>query len=275
MSRMRTPLSEVINTFLIMQDEDSYIKNTSRSKIISIARRGLQELIRNIGGNLKSVRLEVKDGFFVEFPNDFMAYSKIGIVTQNGEIKVLKRNDKMDISRSLTKDLDGDVLVDSDDIELLEGRNLGGQFTPNSSSTNVNRIPFYNYLHQGSSFQLYGVPAGNNVLGEYRVDYVNGRIEFSSNLFTLGDPKEIVLEYVGDETKKEEPLVDIRIHEALYAFIYWKCVESMYKAPANEKQMARNEYYNRRRLSMQEMKPVKISEIIHVLREGNKQSPKF
>lgn len=258
-----------------MQDEDSYIKNTSRTKIISVARRGLQELLRNVGGSLKSVRLDVQDGFFVEFPNDFMAYTKIGIVLSNGEIRVLKRNDKMDISREQLKDAQDEVLVDSDGIEILAGRTLDDQFTPNKSINTLSRIPFYNYWHQGSFYQLYGVPAGNNVFGEYRVDYVNNRIEFSSNLFTENDPKQIILEYVGDETKKEEPLVDIRLHEALYAFMYWKLVEPMYKAPMNEKQNARNEYYNRRRLAMQEMRPVKLQEIIHTLREGNKQSPKF
>jgi hypothetical protein len=275
MSRMRTPLTEVINTFLLSRDEDSYIKNTSRTKIISLARRGLQELTRNVGGNLKSVRLDVVDGFFVNFPNDFMAFSKIGVLTQNGEIKVLKMNEEMDISRNMLKDSEEDVLVDSDGIELLEGRSPSSQFDPNVAQQSIMQIPFYNYWQNGSYFQMYGVPAGNNNKGQYRVDYVNNRIEFSSDLFSLGDPKQIILEYVGDDTKREEPLIDVRLHEALYAFIYWKCLEGMYKAPANEKQMARQEYYNRRRLAFQEIKPIKLQEIIHTLREGNKKSPKF
>ena len=275
MSRMKAPLSQVINNFLIIRDEDSYVKNASRTKIISLARRGMQELLRNVGGSLKSVRIDVEEGFFIELPNDFMAFSKIGVVRGDNSIQILKINDKMDISREFLKDQNGDVLVDSDGIEQLAGRGTDNQFTPNDALNTFGKIPFHNYYFQGSYFQLYGVPAGNNVYGDCRVDYTNNRIEFSSNLFTSGEPQQVVLEYVADETMRKDPVIDIRLHEALYAFIYWKLVETMYKAPMNEKQNARNEYYNRRRLAMKEMRPVKLQEIIHVLREGNKKAPKF
>jgi len=275
MSRMKAPLSQVINNFLVSRDEDSYIKNTSRAKIISFARRGMQELLRNVGGSLKSVRLDLVDNFFVNLPNDFMAHSKIGVLREDGSVQILKMNEKMDISRKHLKDQSGDVLLDADGIELLEGRGNENQFTPSDALNKIGGIPFHNYYFQGSYFQLYGVPAGNNIYGEYRVDYNNNRIEFSSNLYSIENIKEIVLEYVADETMREDPAIDIRLHEALYSFIYWKCVEQMYKAPANEKQIARQEYYNRRRLAMQEMRPVKLQEIIHTLREGNKKAPKF
>ena len=183
-------------------------------------------------------------------PVDYVGYTKIGKADKDGRIHVLG------VDRRRVKNIDftnafGTDITDSDDYFI-----------------------FRNYLLDGSLGSIYGVGGGNNANGYYTEDRKNNRFLFNGEL--KGDI--IILEYISDGSSDEpngEISVDPYLEEALMAFIYWRSIQRKRGIQQFEKESARREYYNEKRLAVARLNKFTKEEALQTTRKAFKQSPKL
>lgn len=269
MSREKISLDQFLVNFKIWIGEDSYLKYSSDAQICSIAISAMKEIAIDVGGTLKSVRLEVdRNTLSVNFPNDYLDYTKIGVLNpNNGTVQVLGVNSDMNISGDILTDIDGNALLDSDGIEITSDTEKPGAY--GADLANFDRT-FYNCNWIAGGSNQYGVTTGNNIHGYYRIDSDNQRILFSSNIADY-----IILEYIADESMKSVPMIPSKIERFVQRCVYYLLIEPKVSVPMNEKLRARKEYFNEKRLAKKRMRIRRLYEFIQAGRAGNKQAPKF
>ena len=199
MSAKYEPLKTVVALF-----SDQYDKSQGDEDMYwLLAWRGLAKLHYNISAEPKTVRLTVNANQTVYFPPDYVSWVKIGILNQNGELSTLK------VNRALTKYADDSAQrLSALTADITDG--FGGN----------RNVPYLNFYNNGLYQTLFGVgDAGIVAYGECNVDEANNIIILSPNF----QYKQIVLEYISSPEKDTDYQVDVRLREALIAFMAWKC----------------------------------------------------
>lgn len=270
MARNYVPLNQVINDFMISMDGNDYAAHASDSAIKNFALRGLRDMGFDMLKVIRSLKLSVNtDNGTVNLPDDYVDWSKVGVVGGDGLVYVLGENKNINYSQkysdinSVNYDADGDGLLDREDSKE------GGFGTSSSVDDGFGSYIFRNYVYGNNQGQLYGM-GGGRYQGEFRVNLDQNRLELSGNT----PASEIVIEYVADEARSANPRVHVYAEEALIAYIYYKLIERKAAVPANEKARARAEYYNERRLANSRMKSFTKEEALKTIRKNYKQAPK-
>jgi hypothetical protein len=112
---------------------------------------------------------------------------------------------------------------------------------------------------------------GGNLVGEYRLNLDQNRIEVETN----NRYSQVVIEYVADEGRSSDPEVHVYAEEALRSYIYYKIIERKSSVPANEKARARTEYYNERRKANARLSNFTKEEALKTIRKNFIQAPKY
>lgn len=207
-----------------------------------LAFRGLVDMLFDVTAEPLTVRLPLLGNKTVPFPSDYLAWVKIGVLNENGEVSTLKINNALttfkDTNPNRLQQINGDI---NDAAPLLLGS------------------PFYlNYYYNNTYQPLFGVGGGLIQYGECRVDDENNIIVLPPD-FRFDS---IILEYFSSPEKNGDYAVPIVAQEAIIAFIKWK-----------SKTGSRDEYYaakieTRRRMPK---KKVHLQQINQVLRESEGQ----
>jgi hypothetical protein len=253
-----TTLDEVVRDVLISEGKTT---EHDFQRYYHIGIQGLKELSFDILQEVRSVEIEVDENTHsIELPIDYINYTKIG-VCKGGRVAWL----------ALDKSL---CLPDSNEYTArLDG---------NSSATSASSKSLSSYSDSdllSSKGGIFGAGGGQNSNGYYRVDKENGVIYFSSNIGTIH------LEYISDGTPvvleggvKVLSTNNYNVHsfavEALQSYIWWKSIQRKRNVNANEKQMARNEFYNQKRLASARFQSFTKEEALNAGRKGFKLSPK-
>lgn len=246
MSYSFIPLDQVINDYIIAMQEDDYASNVADYQIRQYALRGIREFGMDISANIKSVLLDVNEEYgYVEIPCDLLALTKIGQIGSDGLVYVFAENKNMNLLKDYPADSSPDYLLGFDS------------------------YVFRNFLFQGTAGRLYGMGGGQGA-GEYRVNWVENRIEISM----LSAATQVLIEYISDEAKCDNPSVPTAAEEALRAYIYYKTLERKASVPMGEKQRARAEYYNQLRLANSRMKSFSKNDALQIIRRNFRLSPK-
>ncbi len=274
MSRNYIPLNQVINDFVITLDTDDYVSNAPDTTIRSFALRGIREMGFDMLKAIRSLKLPVGTNNTVVLPDDYVDWSKVGVVGQDGLVYVLGENKNINMSQTYSTDSDGDNFdADGDDLfDRTDSKGATDSGSPASSSSiadGMNSYIFRNFVLDNNQGRLYGL-GGGNYYGEFRVNLDQNRIELKSN----SSISELVIEYVADEARSSNPRVHVYAEEALRCFVYYKMVERKASVPANEKARARQEYYNERRKANARMKSFTKEELLKTIRKNYKQAPK-
>ena len=270
MARNYTPLSDVINDFIIGMDGNDYAAHASDAVIRNFALRGLREMGFDMLKVIRSLKLDVTNNTAV-LPDDYVDWTKVGVVGTDGVVYVLGENKNLNISQKYSKvggntyDSDGDGLLDREDDKTATSGNANGD----SVSEGFNSYLFRNYIYDGQKGGLYGI-GGGHYEGEFRINMDQNRVELKSN----SNFSQLVMEYVADEARSANPQVHVYAEEALNAYIYYRLIERKAAVPANEKQRARSEYYNERRKANARMKSFTKEEALKTIRKNYKQAPK-
>ena len=274
MSMNKVKLSQVIRDFIVTLDGDDYVSNASDIAIRNFALRGIREIGFDFGKKIKSVKLEINtENDTVALPDDFVDFSKIGIVDEDGIIRSLVQNNNINYS---SKDKDDRSVTDSDQGPLNIPQNLIEDREPSKTATGStpnnpdDSFVFDNYTFQGGTGRLYGF-GGAQAAGHYRMNLDDNRIEIEMHT----NASEVVLEYIADEARSTDPEVHVYAEEALRCYIYYKLVERKASVPANEKARARSEYYNERRKANARLSTFTKDEVIKTIRKNFKQAPKY
>ena len=131
-------------------------------------------------------------------------------------------------------------------------------------------IVFSNYVYQNNVGQIYGY-GGGKYRGEYRLNLDQNRIELALD----NSYEDIVIEYIADEARSENPTVHVMAEEALRAYIYYKVIERKKNVPGGEKARARSEYFNELRRANSRLQSFSKEDALQVIRKNFKQAPKY
>lgn len=274
MARNYTDLDQVVNDFIITLDGDDYAAGASDTAIRTMALRGVRDMGFDMLKVVRSLKLPINSATdSVTLPDDYVDWTKVGVVGTDGLVYVLGENKNINYSQKystvndLNYDQDGDGLYEREDSKTST---TGGSPVADSGITDgMNSYIFRNYIHGDDAGRLYGV-GGGKYYGEFRVNLDQNRIELKTN----SNLSELVIEYVADEARSANPRVHVYAEEALRAYIYYRIIERKSSVPANEKARARAEYYNERRRANSRMKSFTKEEALKTIRKNFKQAPK-
>jgi len=274
MARNQTQLSQVIDDFIISLDSDNYAAGASDNIIRSYALRGIREMGFDILKKIRSLKITVDTtNNTAEFPDDFVDWSKIGVVGSDGIVYALGENKNINQSQAYatangsTYDSDNDGLLER--VDSKGATDSGSPSVGSDLNDGMDSYVFRNYVYGGNEGRLYGA-GGGQYYAEFRVNMDQNRIELRGN----SSINEIVIEYIADEARSTNPSVHVYAEEALRAYIYYKIIERKSSVPANEKMRARSEYYNERRLANARIKSFTKEEALKTIRKNFKQAPK-
>lgn len=274
MSRNYIPLNQVVNDFIVTLDTDDYVSNAPDTTIRSFALRGMREMGFDMLKVVRSLKMPVSSNNTIELPDDYVDWSKVGVVGNDGLVYVLGENKNLNVSQTYDLDSNGDPQDANNDgfYDRVDSKSATSSGSPASDagiSDGMESYIFRNFVHENNQGRLYGI-GGGNYYGEFRVNLDQNRLELKSN----SSISEVVIEYIADEARSVNPRVHIYAEEALRSFIYYKMIERKASVPANEKARARQEYYNERRKANARMKSFTKEELLKTIRKNFKQAPK-
>jgi len=269
-------LEDMVNNFIMSGSEDDFTSGTPRHKVLFQTRKAFGELYSNAMREIKGIQLELSPQLNVALPPDFVNYVRISWVDAEGNLRTMAENNKMDISRVYLQGNNYEILFDDEGCPL-ESFNEGLDLNPETGEAAIQDTNTHSKCAWGYRFTGNFNPNKNfsneYANGFYRIDKNNGLIHFGSDAFG----KHIVLEYISDglytgcEGRPEE---ELRIHKfaetAVYDWVYWKLIERRRNVPANEKQRARFEWFNSRRLVKRKMNTIRASELRQTFKGSNK-----
>lgn len=244
MAQDAVSLEQVITDFMLSVDHDDFANNASEVVVKNLALRGIREMGFDILKRIKAVTINVSANNTVDFPIDYVDYTKIGKIGSDGLIYVFGENKNFNLT--------GAPIVIDDDF-----------------NQNYDSYVFREYVYATTDGGMYGL-GGGNYSGQYRVDQANNRFELSSDV----NASQVYLEYIADEARAATPTIHVYAEQALRAYIYYHLVERRSSVPLGEKARARAEYYNERRLANSRMKAFSKEEALKTIRKNFKLSVK-
>jgi hypothetical protein len=246
MSQNYIPIDYVVNDYIMSIDDDDYGATPSDYMVRQYALRGIREFGFDISHNIKTEILDVNLNLgTVELPCDYVDMVKLGQLGPDGLVYVFANNPNMNI-------------LNNQPAETMPNYLLG-----------FDSYVFQNFMYESTQGRLYGMGGGQGA-GEYRINLNENRIEIAA----ISSTEKVVLEYISDEAKSSNPCVPVMAEQALRAYIYHKIIERKSSVPLGEKQRARAEYYNERRLANSRMKSFNKFDALSVSRQNFVLSPK-
>lgn len=266
MARNTVSINQIVNDFILTSSGDDYVADASNTVVRNFALRGVRELGFDMLKRIKSLKLSIdKTLNTVELPDDYVDYTKIGILGSDGLVHVLGENKNLNSSNKYKLDALGNP-IDSD------GDGVYDRVTAREIPEEIQQLDNYtfrNFIYQNTEGRIYGV-GGGQYEGEFRINLEENRIELGTGI----DSADIIIEYVADEARSSNPSIHVYAESALRAFVYYKLIERKSSVPANEKMRARAEYYNERRLANARLKSFSKEEAFKTIRKNYQQAPK-
>ena len=204
---------------------------------LDMANRGMKELSFDILGDTKVALLLVSSTLKIDLPADFVDYVTVGIIGTDTLVHSLGAESKIPVTGGIP---------DEADSELTFGT-MGVQF---------------------------GLGGGQNKNGYYKpqIDYS----EWQMILTSVNPGTYIYLEYISDGVSGTgDTVIHPYAEEALRAYIYWKACQRRRNVIQAEKEAARRDYYNEKRLARARLASFTKEELLQQIRKGFKQAPKL
>ena len=235
MARNTVSLEQILTDFTFSIDSDDYVNNASDTTIRNLALRGIRDLGFDIMKRIKAVDIDVSATDTVPLPTDYVDMLKLGVVGEDGLVYIFGENKNKNLLANNSGDLPDYMLGYSDFV-------------------------YRNFL--GTEGRIYG-HGGGHYSGEYRINLEGTSVT------------SVYMEYIADEARATNPSVHVYAEQAIRAYIYYRLVERKSNVPAVEKQRARQEYYNERRLANSRLKAFSKEEALKTIRKNFVQSPKY
>lgn len=257
-----TNLKEIVDQMLLEStDDDSFLKNTKRSKILMHAKQGIKKLTQEAAKDTLAIEMTVGQELFLPLPQDYVDYQMICVVTPDFKLMPLDINRNMSISIGYLQDNNAQILFDND----------GQILTSDSSNAYAKPYKKYDFCNDYQGGQFEADTSKLSQWGEVTIDERRGTMLFSSNLME----REIVLIYLSDGLQWERLLEqEITIHkhleEPLKDWIYFASIERKRNVPANEKDRALRRYKTTLHKAKLQRNNFDINEIAKILRVGSK-----
>lgn len=247
-------IDEVVRSVLI---EEGQYTNHKLLQYTDFAVRTLKELNFDILREIKAVELYPHDlnATRYDLPKDFIDYTRIGVCT-NGRVSSLAS------------------LPDLCTVEKYSDCGYVQNRIPETKVTSpVDSIYWFDNIKNGEFVgKRFGNRGGQSKNGYYRVDKEANQLIVGSAV--AGRP--LIIEYITDgSTDKAELLVHSFAEEALRAGIRMRSLRMKRNIPMGEKEAARRDYYNEKRLARARMKNFTKEEAMQMARKGTQSAPKL
>lgn len=232
-------IDECITDYLNSSEQS----NNKYFKLWHIAFRGMTELGLDAFYLVKSVKLPVNANLTVTLPADYLSYSKVGVLNEQGEIIQMGVNSKLTVAFDLSPNR----------LEQTQDNTIPTTF-------NEQGIWWYNYWNGYGFGNLYGLPSGTPFIGSFKIDNANGVIVLSEQF----QYSYVMLEYISSPQEGGEYLIPVQFKEALIAYIGWQdiiFIPSKTHVNNSNVQMRRHEYFEAKRIAIARYDPVNLPDL--------------
>ena len=272
-------LEEMVINFLDNYVGDGKVLTKApRRKVVYQFKQGIKKFSMNALREKKVVELELGDTLDIILPPDFINYTRISYVNpQTGELMGLSRNNNIAMGTAYLQDHNADILFDDNGL-ILEGTTYFAEL-----NDKPNERKFLGYIDCGCIGDYYGFYNGyslidepnfrmdpsQNANGYFNIDTRQGKIHFSSE----NASRVIMLEYISDglEYSNEGDIKVVKIvEEALYNFVYFELMKTLFGVPLYEKKTAEKSWTASYRNAKIAMMDIKIDDIMLVLNAKRK-----
>jgi hypothetical protein len=253
-------------------DQDSYLKNTTRSQIVKQTIKGVRMLNFNGLNAVKGLELQVPPSLSMLLPVDYVDWIRVTTVGDDGFLYNLGENLRMPTAVSYLQDNDYEILFDND----------GNPLQGDSDNSAFSKPFLRRTLHETAREEfLYGVgcrQVRRNIdtskyseNGEFKIDQQRGAIAFSSELAE----RSVVFEYVSDGLEEKKIWGgEYQIHkytiDAIHDYVYWQLIRKKRNVNATEKATARGEYFNSRRIAIKRLGSINVNQIMKAMSSATK-----
>ena len=237
-------MSQTRNYITIDSVINDYIDESEQSvhkyaKLYNIAVRGMEKLGLDFFYKIRSVKIPIDTtNYTAELPNDYISYTKIGVLNSVGEIIPLKFNNKM----TYYADQQPDRLA------LTQDNTIATWYQSD--------LPLWFNYWDGYGFQnIYGLPSGSPFVGSFNIDDSNGVVLLNQYFYY----SYLMIEYLSSGNPDEPFRIPIQFREALLSFLAWRDIASMpstRKGNLGDKRDRKQEFYNQRRIANAQFKPL-------------------
>lgn len=238
-NRQWISLDECITAYL----DESEQSNHKYFKCWHLAFRALTELGLDAFYLVKSIKIPVNANLTAPLPEDYLSYSKVGVLNEQGEIITMGVNNKLTVAF----DLNPTRLTQTEDSTLPT------QFSQTG-------IWWFNWWNGNGYGNYYGLPSGTPYIGSFKIDNSNGVIVLSENF----SYPYVMLEYTASPKEGGEYFIPIQFKEAVIAYLRWKdriSVPVKTHMDNSNIGMRRHDYYNERRLAIARYDPVNLPDL--------------
>lgn len=232
-------LDECITAYM----DEAELSNHKFFKLWHIAWRAMTELGLDAFYTVKSVKIPVNANLTATLPSDYLNYSKIGVLNQQGEIIPLGVNNNLTVAFDLN----------STRLEQTQDNTVQTEFFNQG-------FMWYNYWNGQGFGNLYGYPSGSPFVGSFKIDNANGVIVLNETF----SYEYVMLEYISTPVAGGEYYVPIQFKEAIIAYLRWKDIISVAVKTRPQQanvEMRRRDYYNERRLAIARYDPVRLPDL--------------
>ena len=237
-------MSQARNYITIDSVINDYIDESEQSvhkyaKLYNIAVRGMEKLGLDFFYKIRTVKIPIDTtNYTAQLPNDYISYTKIGVLNSVGEIIPLKFNNKM----TYYADQQPDRLA------LTQDNTLATWYQSD--------MPLWFNYWDGYGFQnIYGLPSGSRFVGSFNIDDSNGVVLLNQYFYY----SYLMIEYLSSGNPDEPFRIPIQFREALLSFLAWRDIASMpstRKGNLGDKRDRKQEFYNQRRIANAQFKPL-------------------
>jgi len=237
-------MSQTRNYITIDSVINDYIDESEQSvhkyaKLYNIAVRGMEKLGLDFFYKIRSVKIPIDTtNYTAQLPNDYISYTKIGVLNSVGEIIPLKFNNKM----TYYADQQPDRLA------LTQDNTLATWYQSD--------LPLWFNYWDGYGFQnIYGLPSGSPFVGSFNIDDANGVVLLNQYFYY----SYLMIEYLSSGNPDEPFRIPIQFREALLSFLAWRDIASIpstRKGNLGDKRDRKQEFYNQRRIANAQFKPL-------------------
>lgn len=238
-NRQWVTIDEAITDYLTESEQG----NHKYFKCWNLAYRAMTELGLDFFYSVKSVKLPVNPNLTVTLPADYLNYTKVGILNNEGAIIPLQVNNNL----TTAFDMQPNRLAQTQDPSIVTGYSPQG-------------IVWWNFWNGYGLSNLYGLPSGSPFVGSFKIDNKNGVIVLDEYY----DFEYVMLEYIASPVSGGEYFIPIQFKEAVIAYLRWKDLISMppsRRGSLGDKRDRRSDYYNERRIAIARYDAVKLSDL--------------
>ena len=212
-------------------------------KLWHLAFEAMQDMGLDAFYNVRSVKIPVNANLTAPLPADYLMYSKVGVLNQQGEIIPMGINNKLTVAF----DLNPTRLTQTQDDTI-------------QTQIDQNGVMWYNYWNGGGYGNLYGLPSGSPFIGSFKIDNANGVIILSEHFVY----PYIMLEYIASPAEGGEYYVPVQFKTAVISYLGWQDTfftpTKTHVENANSA-MKRHNYFNERRLAISRFDPINLPDL--------------